>query len=182
MRHEKQFLMDEVKEQINQYQSFVILQYLGLSANALNGFRAAVAEKGGQVEMMRKRILIKAATAAGIPLTRDALGGHIGLVYAGEDILETAKFAFNFSRDSDGAVKIIGGRIDGQMYSAEQVNVLSTLPGKDEMRAQLLATLEAPMSQTLAVIEALLTSVPHCLENKCTAAGGDAGTEAGAES
>lgn len=182
MRHEKQFLMEEVKGQINKYQSFVILQYLGLSSNALNGFRAAVAEQGGQVEMMRKRILIKAAKAAGITLTRESLDGHIGLVYAGKDILETTKFAFNFSRDSAGAVKIIGGHIDGQLYSAEQVNVLSTLPGKDEMRAQLLSTFEAPMSQTLAVIEALLTSVPHCLENKGKAEESGKSEEAGAES
>lgn len=169
MRHEKQFLMEEVKGQINQYQSFVILQYLGLSSNALNGFRTAIAQQGGEVEMVRKRILIKAAAAAGITLTRDALDGHIGLVYTGQDPLETAKFVFNYSRDSEGTVKVIGGHIDGQLYSAEQVDVLSTLPGKDEMRAQLLSVLEAPLSQTLAVMEALLTSVPHCLENKSKA-------------
>jgi large subunit ribosomal protein L10 len=34
------------------------------------------------------------------------------------------------------------------------------------MRAQLLGTFEAPMSQTLAVVEAILCSVLHCLENK----------------
>lgn len=166
MRHEKQFLMEEVKGQINKYQSFVILQYLGLKSNALNGFRAAIAQQGGEVEMVRKRILIKAATAAGIPLTREALDGHIGVVYAGRDAIETAKYVFDFGRDNEGTVKVIGGHIDGQIYSAEQVNVLSTLPGKNEMRAQLLSVFEAPMSQTLAVIEALLTSVPHCLENK----------------
>ena len=46
------------------------------------------------------------------------------------------------------------------------VESLSKLPGKDEMRAQLLAYLEAPMAQTLAVMDALLTSVVYCLENK----------------
>jgi large subunit ribosomal protein L10 len=172
MRHEKQFLMEEVKGQMNKYQSFVILRYLKFSANALNGFRTAIAQQGGEVEMVRKRILIKAAMAAGIPLTRDALDGHIGLVYAGKDPLETAKYVFNYSRDNEGTVKIIGGHIDGQMYTAAQVDVLSTLPGKDEMRAQLLSVFEAPLSQTLAVMEALLTSVPHCLENKGKASAG----------
>ena len=61
---------------------------------------------------------------------------------------------------------MVGGRFDGQLYTAAQVERLSTLPGKNEMRSQFLSTLEAPLSQTLAVIEALLTTVPHCLENK----------------
>ena len=43
---------------------------------------------------------------------------------------------------------------------------MSKLPSKDEMRAQFLGTLEAPMAQTLAVMDALLTSVVHCLNNK----------------
>ena len=50
---------------------------------------------------------------------------------------------------------------------ASDVERLSKLPSKDEMRAQFLSVLEAPMSQTLAVMEALLTSVPYCLDNKC---------------
>lgn len=167
MRQEKHLLMEEVKGQINHYQSFLIMQYLGLSANALNGFRSAVVKRGGEVEMMSKRILIKAAAESGVSLSKDALAGHIGLVYApSEDSLETAKFVFEFGRENENTIKVIGGRIDGQLYSGEQVDALSKLPGKQEMRSQLLSIFEAPMSQTLAVMEALLCSVPHCLENK----------------
>ena len=50
--------------------------------------------------------------------------------------------------------------------SASDVEQISKLPSKEEMRAQFLGTLEAPLSQTLGVIEALLTTVMHCLENK----------------
>ena len=60
----------------------------------------------------------------------------------------------------------MGGRFEGRMYAADQMVKLSTLPSKDEMRAQLLATLEAPMAQTLAVMEAVLSSVVYCLQNK----------------
>ena len=41
-------------------------------------------------------------------------------------------------------------------YNGADVKTLSELPSKDEMRAQLLATLEAPLSQTLSVMEALI--------------------------
>lgn len=167
MRREKQLLLDEIKDQINHYKgSFVIMHYFGLSANKANEFRREIAKAGGNVEVVRKRVLIKAAEAAGVALNMDALPGHIGLVFTGKDPIETTKIVFKFSQDTNNAINVAGGRIEGQLYSGPDIETLSKLPGKEEMRAQLLATLEAPMAQTLAVMDALLTSIAYCLDNK----------------
>lgn len=167
MRDEKQLLLDEIKGQITQYNgSFVLMRYLGLSANKANEFRREVGKTGGNVEIVRKRVLIKAAEAAGVALDLDALPGHIGLVFSGKDPIETTKVVFKFSQETNNAIEVIGGRIEQQLYSGADIEALSKLPGKSEMRAQLLGTLEAPMAQTLAVMEALLTSVAYCLDNK----------------
>lgn len=166
MRTEKNLLKQEVKEKFDRFNSFVIMQYAGLSANAANEFRRAVRGVGGDVEVVRKRVLIKAASDAAITLDLDALPGHIGLVFLGAEPLESTKLVVQFGKDKDGVIQIIGGRFEGQLYSGPDVERLATLPSKNEMRAQLLATLEAPLAQTLAVFDALLTSVPHCLDNK----------------
>jgi large subunit ribosomal protein L10 len=167
MRKEKQLLLEEIKSQIGQYSSFVIMSYLNLSANKANEFRREIAKVGGNVEVMRKRVLLKAAQAAGVQLDLEALPGHIGLVYTGQDPIETAKRVFKFSEDNEKTIEVIGGRFEGKIYRADDVEKLSKLPGRDEMRAQFLSVLEAPMAQTLAVMDALLASVIHCLNNKC---------------
>jgi large subunit ribosomal protein L10 len=164
MRQDKQLLLDEIKDEIDSYESFVIMRYSKLTANAANNFRREVARLGGSVAMVRKRVLIKAAKEAGVELELASLPGHIGLVFA-KDPIETTKFVIKFGEE-DKHVEVVGGRFEGQMYSGADVAKLATLPNKDEMRAQLLATFEAPMSQTLAVMEALLTSVVYCLDNK----------------
>ena len=166
MRPDKQLLLNEIKGQIEHYGSFVVMRYLKLQANKANGFRREVAKLGGNVEMMRKRVLIKAAESAGVSIDLSALPGHIGLVYAIKDPIEMTKFVIQFGADNDKAIEVVGGRIDGQLYNAAQVDALSKLPGKNEMRAQLLSTFEAPMAQTLAVMDALLSSVVYCLDNK----------------
>lgn len=173
MRKEKQFLLDEVKNQINKFGSFVIMRYNSLEANKANEFRREIARFGGDVEVMRKRILRKAAESAGIELGDLELKGHIGLVYAGQEPLETAKYLVKFSQDNNKAIEIVGGRIDGQVYNATDVTTMSQLPSKNEMRAQLLGLFEAPMAQTLSVMDALLTSVIHCLKNKSEKTEGD---------
>ena len=166
MRQEKQLLLEELKSQIAKKPSFVIMRYEKVQANSANAFRREVRKLGGDVEVMRKRVLIKAAEAAGVPLDISTLPGHIGLVFDGAEPFATTKAAFEFSQKTDKNVQILGGRFEGKFYNAEQVKTLSELPSKDEMRAQLLATLEAPLSQTLAVMEALLSSVVYCLDNK----------------
>lgn len=169
MIKEKQLQIDEIKEQIERYCSFVIMRYKGLSANKANEFRKEVSRMGGDVEIMRKRLLLKAAEAVDLKLDTIDLQGHIGVVYAGDDPIETAKYIFKFSLENNKAISVVAGRIDGKMYGAADVEMLSQLPNKDGMRAQLLSLFEAPMAQTLSVMEAILTSVPYCLDNKSKA-------------
>lgn len=166
MRKEKQLLLDEVKGQLSQYSSFVVMHYMKLSANKANSFRRDVAKLGGTVEVMRKRILVKAAESVGVNLDLKSLPGHIGMVYVANEPIEMAKFVIQFGNENGKAVQVVGGRIDGQLYNAVEVEALSKLPGKDEMRAQLLSVFEAPMAETLAVMDALLSSVVYCLDNK----------------
>lgn len=166
MRSEKQLLLDEIKEHIEGHESFVIMQYSGLDANRTNDFRRQIAELGGNIEIVKKRVLVKAAHDLGIELDLTQLPGHIGLVFTGEDSLQATKAVFQLRKDTKDAVDVLGGRFEGLLMSAEDVEKFSKLPGKDEMRAQLIATLVAPLQQTIGTMNALLCSVLHCLENK----------------
>jgi large subunit ribosomal protein L10 len=166
MRKEKQLLLDEVKNQIDMGNGFILMRYTGLTPNTANAFRTAIAKTGGNVKVVRKRILVKAAEASGVSFNMKEMQGHISVVFAGPDLLETTKTLMSFSKDNGDIFQVVAGRYEGKVYDRAQMEMLATLPSKDAMRAQLLGTLEAPMAQTLAVLEALLTSVPYCLENK----------------
>ncbi len=174
MRAEKELLKREIQDKLKNFDSFVIMNYAGLNANVANDFRREVAKLGGDVEVVRKRVLLKAAEEAGIPLEYHLYLAILELFLSGQDPIETTKMVFKFGQDREKVIQVIGGRFDGRLYAGADVERLATLPGKDEMRAQLLSVFEAPLSQTLAVMEALLASVPHCLINKGKQEGGDA--------
>lgn len=167
MRPEKELLKKEISEKIKRNNSsFILMHYAGLTANMANEFRREVGKMGGDVEVVRKRVLVKAAEDIGIKLDLPSLEGHIGLVFLGQDPLETTKAVYKFSNSREKIIKVRGGRLDGLIYSGEDVEKLSKLPSKEEMRAQFLSVLEAPLAQTLAVMDAALTSVIFCLDNK----------------
>ena len=166
MRPEKQFLLDEIKDKIVGSKAIVIASYKKLEPNAASTFRTNLAKSGGSLEVVKKRVLIKAAEVAGVALDPALLQGHIVVVFANDDPIQTTKVVFQFSKENEQVLEVLAGRFDGALCSANDVEQISQLPSKDEMRAQFLSTLEAPLSQTLSVVEALLTSVMHCLDNK----------------
>jgi large subunit ribosomal protein L10 len=173
MRQEKQFLLDELQEKFEKHGSFVIASYENLKASVATDFRNTVAKTGGDFEVVRKRVFQKAAEDKGYQLDPKFLQGHVGVVFTGEDTIETLKAVIDFGKNNPNTLSVTGGQFDGTIYDAQQVAKLSKLPGKDQMRSELLGLFEAPMAQTLSVMEALLTSVMHCLENKIQAENGN---------
>jgi len=166
MRPEKQFLLDEIQDRIRASKALVIAKYASIEPNVSWQFRGNLAKSGGSIQIVKKRIFQKAAEKCGITVGIDQLEGNIGIIFSSGDPLETTKTVCKFSSDNEGKFVVLFGHIEGQMYSGKDVKALSELPGLDEMRAQLLSVFEAPMSQTLAVMQSLLTSVMYCLENK----------------
>jgi large subunit ribosomal protein L10 len=166
MRPEKTLLLNEIREKLDSSQAFVYTCYKKLSPNKAADFRFNVAKSGGTFEVVKKRIFVKAAEQSGLTIDRTDLQGHIGVIFAQQDPVLTTKVVYEFRKENDGMMEVLGGSFEGKLCSSQDVELISKLPAKDEMRAQLLGTFEAPMSQTLAVVEAILCSVLHCLENK----------------
>lgn len=166
MREEKQLRLEELGGKIERHPSFLIMSYFQIDANTTNEFRNQIAKLGGEVEVVPKRIFTQAAAAKGIELSKDWLKGHIGLVFAGEDALETMKAVYQFGKEQNDQVIILGSRINGELYSREETFRFSTLPPRPQMCAELLGLFEAPLSQLLGVMDALLCSLLHCLENR----------------
>jgi len=170
MRQEKQLLLDEIREQISASDNFVIFNYEGIGANTVGEFRDEVAKIGGSVEVVPKRVFQKAAVEEGLELDKESLPGHIALLLDGQDSVTLTKTLMQFAKETN-AVKVLGGRFDKKMCTADEVKKISKLPGKEELRAQFLGLLEAPMAQTVAVMDAVVSSVVYCLDNKSKAEG-----------
>jgi large subunit ribosomal protein L10 len=167
MRAEKQFLLDELKEKITRSNGFIITQYDSMSAGKTREFRNSVAEVEGDLEVVKKRVFIKAAEAEGVILDPALFNGHIGILFANGEGTLLAKSVLKFQEQNKDNLTILGGRLDGETLAATDVIAVAKLPGIDELRAQLLGLLEAPQQQTVSVLNQALVSILYCLDEKC---------------
>lgn len=169
MRSEKQFLKEDVQEKLNASDIALAFSYKNMDANLTSEFRDLIAESGGLVHVIKKRVLLKAAEEEGLSLNLNELCGHIAIMCSDVDgAVSSTKALYKFRKDNAKTIEIIGGRFQGQTCTSEDFEKISELPSQDEMRSQLLSVFEAPMSQTLSVVQSLLTSVMYCLENKAS--------------
>jgi large subunit ribosomal protein L10 len=169
VKQEKQLLLEEMKEQLRKSGSFVIAQYTNMTGDKAYEFRRALAQTGGYFEVVRKRMLIEAAKQIGIEFNAEELPGHIGLVLGASDTLEASKAVLKFSTANSDSLTLIAGYLDGQKASRDDVQRLATLPGKDQMRAELLGLFVAPMTGVLGVMNAVMSDVVSCIDSKASA-------------
>ncbi len=166
MRPEKKLLLKEIQDKVEGASSVFIAQYQGLSAADAEALRSLIASKGGDLEVVRKRVLLKATEAAGMSFTLDEIPGHIGVIHTKEDAIELAKAVYDFRKEHKDSLSVLTAYVDSQKLTGQEVETLSKLPGKQELRAQILGLFEAPMAQTVSVMDAILTSILHCMDNK----------------
>ncbi len=167
MRKEKQLLLNEIKQKIDESAAMIVTGYTSLPPNTSWKLRDLLGKQGSVFEIVRKRVFLKAAELAGIQFDGTLFNGHVGVVFINQsDAMEPAKTVTKFSDENGALVRILCGQLEGKLVSGVDLVALSKLPDIHGMRAILLGLLTAPMSQMLSVLEAVTAEPSSVLEQK----------------
>jgi large subunit ribosomal protein L10 len=166
-KNQKLALASEVKDRFGRMTSVVLLDFKGLTVDAVTKLRNEFRKQGVEYRVV-KNTLIKQAIK-GQPWA-DAFGkslvGMTGVAWSYEDPSAAAKVVKAFRKDNE-KLKVKGGLVDGQIVPADRVETdLASMPGKDELRAQLLATLSAPLTQFVQLLQAPAQNFVYVLKAK----------------
>ena len=91
-----------------------------------------------------------------------------GVAWTYDDPSAAAKVVKAFRKTAQGdKLTIKGALIDGQVLDAKSVeDQLANMPGKDELRSMLLATMQAPLQQFVALLQAPAQNFAYLLDAK----------------
>jgi len=165
MRDEKKLLLDAIKEKVDSASSLVVTKYKNITVSESWNFRNELSKNSSEMEVVKKRVFLKAFEKSGYKCTIEELDGQIAIIIIKDDPVGAIKAIFEFSEQTE-KLEVLRGEIDDKTYNKDDLLILSKLPSMNELRAEFLSVLEAPMSGTLSVIESLLTSVIYALEEK----------------
>jgi len=170
-RSEKQVLIGEVKQRFDRMTSAVFLDFKGLNVTTVTKLRDEFRKAGVEYRVVKNTLVRHAIKHHGWAKNLDdTLTGMTGIAWSYEDPSAAAKVVKAFRKENE-KLKIKAGLIEGQVLSPEGVeNQLATMPGKDELRAMLLATMQAPAQQFVQQLNAPLQNFAYLLKAKEEAA------------
>ncbi len=139
-----------IQEKISQAQSTVVVDYQGTTVNDQVKLRSALRQAGGEMFVTKNKLI---DVAVGKGKLTDSLTGMNALVFSYSDAVAALKKLFEFHKDTDKLV-IKQGLFEDKILSADEVEALSKLPGKDELIATLIARLKGPAYGLVNVLQA----------------------------
>jgi large subunit ribosomal protein L10 len=152
-RTEKQQTVDNLAKEFGSHSVVFALDYRGLKVEEATDLRRKIRETGGKYRVVKNTLALRALEGSPSEAIRAHLEGMTGVAYTDSDPVALAKALNDFSKDVP-ALAYKGGVMSGKQLDAEQFKALASLPGKDELYAQLLSVLQAPMRNLLNVFSA----------------------------
>ncbi|HED65242.1 MAG TPA: 50S ribosomal protein L10 [Planctomycetes bacterium] len=127
----------------------------GLTVAESEGLRNALAESGLTLRMIRNRLATIALKERGLEPPEGFFAGNIGCCWGdAEDTVTAAKVLHTSPERKAGKVALRGGVFEGEFLGEKEAVALASLPTKDEMRAKILGTLQAPAQNLVGLINA----------------------------
>ena len=167
IRAAKEQQIEAVRDRFSRAISAVLVDFRGLDVASATELRDEFRKQGVEYKVIKNNVVRKAIEGSELADNEEFtahLVGPTAIAWSFEDPSAAAKVIKNFRKEhtdvlqpKDGNEKLIVkcGVLEGQILDAKRVEKeLASLPGKDEIRASLLAQLMAPMQNLVGQINA----------------------------
>lgn len=164
-RDKKKSVVEELSELLDQAKLTAFAKYEGLTVAQLQTLRRAARDSGVSIKVVKNRLVRVAMQQSSNFKATDASSLKGQLLYAVSltDEVAPAQTLAKFAKSVD-ALKLAGGlNADGTILNEADIKALASLPAKDQLRAQLVGTLAAPLTGLANVLAGNVRGVMNVL-------------------
>jgi large subunit ribosomal protein L10 len=152
LRAEKLEIVDSLHGVFADAGVVVVTHFQGLSVAEVTELRRGMRDAGAKFRVTKNR-LAKIALAD-TPFTSIAglFTGPTAIAYS-DDPVAAPRAVVDFAKKNEKLV-VIGGGLDGNLLTSDQVTALATLPSLDELRAKIIGIINTPAQRIASVLQA----------------------------
>ena len=143
----------DTKALLEGYPDYIFTDYRGLTVAQITQLRRTLRGNQSAMKVVKNNFAILAFKELKIDPVADLLTGPTAVVLVKEDANEVAKTLFDFAKDAP-ALKGKGGWLDGEFYDDAKLAAFSKLPGKKQLIAMLMSTINGPVQKIAATLQA----------------------------
>lgn len=147
-KDKKQEIVGEVAELLQGSKLTVVAKYEGTGVKAMQQLRRDARSAGTEVKVVKNRLVKQAlkSTDGLKDVDASALEGMLLYAFNSDDEVAPAQSLQAFAKKNP-TLQFVGAiTAEGRFMEASDVKVLANLPSKEQLRAQLVGTIGAPLS------------------------------------
>ena len=154
----------EIKKLFDDASSLFVTDYQGLSVAEITGLRKNLRENQVTYRVAKNTLLRLAAHQAGVgDMIVEHLTGPTAVAFTSEDAAIAAKILHDSYKDKElPRMKVFV--VDGQVFSGQEIKRLASLPPREMLLAQVVAAVEAPISELIGALDGFFRELVGSIE------------------
>ena len=146
----KKTYIEEMKDFFKKNTSVFVTHYQGLTVKQIDKLREEMRKHGILFKITKNRITKLALEGSKFKKLENLFSGPTAIAFS-EDAITSAKILTKFAK-SNSNLKIIGGIMEEEPLTVEDVEKIATLPTLNEARAQIVGILTAPAQKIISIL------------------------------
>ena len=170
-KNQKDDVVSEVADLLASSKMTVVAKYQGTTVKAIQQLRKDAKENGTKVKVIKNRLVIKALQANDTLKSAETsdLKGMLLYAFNSEDEVAPAQKLAEFAK-ANPSIEFVGAiSSEGAFLNKDQVTELAQLPSKENLIAQVVATLLSPVNDVTNALSGNLHALLDGVEVKATA-------------
>lgn len=141
----KNLMIKDLEKRWDGVEELMLVNAVGLEANDCVALRKRLREKNINMMVVKNSLARKATEGTALAPAFEGAEGSLSVVWGAEDVVTLAKEVTSIS-DGDDFEKFetVGGVLDGEKLSAEEVKAVSKWPSRTEMLSTLMGQVLGP--------------------------------------
>ena len=160
-KQQKKDIVKDLAEQIKSAKAGVFSDFSGLGAKEIQSLRQTLRKEGVSYKVVKLTLVKKALRLAGLDAAKFNFAVPVS-VSLSSDETAAAKLLQDFAKKHE-QLKIVSGILDSKIIDASAVKTLAALPGKQELRGQLVYVIASPLRGFVSVLSGNLRGLVNVL-------------------
>jgi large subunit ribosomal protein L10 len=144
-REQKTAVVKELAEELKESQAIFAIDYRGISVPQAAELRSGLRDAETQFRIVKNRLTLRAADAAGTETLKEHLEGPTALAFVKGDAALAAKTIFRLGSEWE-LLDYKGGLMDGETLDGDSFKAIARLPGRDQLNAQFAGVVASPLT------------------------------------
>lgn len=155
----KQPIVQEIKENLTDAKSVVVVDYRGLTVEEDTKLRKELREAGVIYKVYKNTMVRFAIEGTEFESLKDDLEGPNAIAICKEDATAAARILAKFAKTAEN-LEIKSGLIDGTYYDQAGVNQIASIPSREELLSKLLGSIQSPIANFARVVKQIADNQP----------------------